>query len=165
YAVHCDDQNYIVTVDGYWFDNGFSWKDYTPYPGDSVWTQGIITERHDIYWEPYYTIEVIDFKAIYPTFLSPSDHITDTQEALIINNYPNPFNQSTQIVFEMSKAAHVQLSIFDALGNELAVLLKGYKPAGQHKIAFTEPRLASGIYYYRLIAGSDINTKKMIILK
>jgi hypothetical protein len=59
----------------------------------------------------------------------------------------------------------VQLKIFDVLGNEVATLVDEYKPAGNYEINFNASGLVSGIYFYRLQAGSFVETKKMILLR
>jgi len=80
-------------------------------------------------------------------------------------NYPNPFNPTTSIQYAIIKRQWVTLKVFDLLGNELATLLDEEKPAGNYKITFNGAGLSSGIYFYRLKAGSFIQTKKMILLK
>ena len=86
------------------------------------------------------------------------------------NNYPNPFNPSTVISYQLPVSGDVTLKVFDVLGNEIATLLDEYKPAGNYEIEFnvaqiSRPEIASGIYFYQLKAGDFIETKKMILLK
>jgi hypothetical protein len=85
-------------------------------------------------------------------------------------NYPNPFNPSTSIEYRVGSMEYVTLKVFDVLGNELATLVDGEKPAGRYEVEFSiysgEGRsLASGIYFYQLKAGSFVQTKKMILLQ
>jgi len=80
-------------------------------------------------------------------------------------NYPNPFNPSTTIKFNIPEQEFVTLKIYDVMGNEVAVLLNEEKQAGSHSIDFDASRLASGTYFYKLQAGNNIETKKMILLK
>jgi len=80
-------------------------------------------------------------------------------------NYPNPFNPSTTIKYSLSEALFTSLKIYDAVGNEVAVLVDELKSAGEHQIEFNAAGLSSGIYYYTLQAGSFIETKKMILMK
>ena len=85
-------------------------------------------------------------------------------------NYPNPFNPSTIIRYEIPGQARndnmtVVLKVYDVLGNEIATLVKEQKPAGNHEVIFDATGLPSGIYFYRLIAGSHSATKKMILLR
>ncbi len=80
-------------------------------------------------------------------------------------NYPNPFNPGTTIRFELPVASHVSLSVFDILGREVSVLVNERMEAGVHGVRFEAHDLASGVYLYRLQAGSFVNTKKSVILK
>jgi hypothetical protein len=85
-------------------------------------------------------------------------------------NYPNPFNPTTVISFQLSTSSHVTLKIYDLLGKEVATLVDGYKQAGTYNVTFNvetlhATSLPSGVYYYRLTAGSFSETKKMTFLK
>jgi len=81
-------------------------------------------------------------------------------------NYPNPFNPSTVINYQFPVASNVSLKVFDVLGNEIATLDDEEKPAGTYSVKFRTQnlQLSSGIYFYRLQAGSFTETKKMILL-
>jgi len=83
----------------------------------------------------------------------------------LFNNYPNPFNPSTTIIYQIPKQSIVILKIYDVLGREIAVLVNEEKPIGNYKIIFNANGLSSGIYFYRLVAGSFIETKRMVLLK
>lgn len=83
----------------------------------------------------------------------------------LYQNYPNPFNPSTTITFIISQKEFVTMKIYDIVGNEIAVLLSEEKPAGSHSIEFNASRLASGTYIYKLQAGNNIQTRKMLLLK
>ena len=85
-------------------------------------------------------------------------------------NFPNPFNPSTKIKYSIPSvgtrlALSVQLKVYDVLGNEVAILVNEYKPAGNYEIEFNASKLSSGVYFYQLKAGSFVETKKMLILK
>ncbi|RPI63078.1 MAG: T9SS C-terminal target domain-containing protein, partial [Ignavibacteriales bacterium] len=72
---------------------------------------------------------------------------------------------STKISWQSPVSSHQSLKIYDVLGNEVATLVDEYKPAGIYNLQFTMNNLASGIYFYKLQAGSFVQTKKMILLK
>jgi sugar lactone lactonase YvrE len=88
-------------------------------------------------------------------------------------NYPNPFNPSTSIRYTISpviasgakQSQLVTLKVFDILGNEVATLVNEEKSAGNYEVDFDATGLSSGIYFYKLSAGSLVETKKMILLK
>jgi|GEM_PF-346112 len=86
-------------------------------------------------------------------------------EFSLAQNYPNPFNPSTNFEFNTAAQCHVTLKIYDILGNEVAALINNELPAGKHNIEFNASSLASGVYFYRLSAGTFQAEKKMILLK
>lgn len=83
----------------------------------------------------------------------------------LFNNYPNPFNPSTTFTFSLPEASFTSLKIYDAIGNEVDVLVDEIKSAGTYQIEFDAAGLTSGIYYYTLQAGSFIETRKMVLLR
>ncbi len=80
-------------------------------------------------------------------------------------NYPNPFNPSTIISWQSPVSSHQTLKVFDMLGREIVTLVDEYRAAGKYDIKFDASKLSSGIYIYRIQAGSFVSTKKMIYLK
>jgi hypothetical protein len=82
-------------------------------------------------------------------------------------NFPNPFNPTTQIAFDLPQAGVVTLKLFNLLGQELGTLLSGSMDAGTHTYTLNADafRLGSGVYFYRLIAGDFVQTRKMIFMK
>jgi photosystem II stability/assembly factor-like uncharacterized protein len=82
------------------------------------------------------------------------------------NNYPNPFNPSTIIEYNLPHYGFVTLTIYDMLGREIAILVNEEKPAGNYKFEFNASELASGVYYYQIQVGNEfVETKKMVLLK
>ncbi len=92
-------------------------------------------------------------------------HDNNPQDFLLSHNYPNPFNPSTTITFSLPEAANIKLTVFNAIGQEIAELLKGNVEAGNHSITFDADNLNSGIYFYKLETGKFVSIKKMILLK
>ena len=84
---------------------------------------------------------------------------------ILEQNYPNPFNPTTSIRYELGSRQFVQLKVFDLLGNEVATLVNEIKTAGNYEINFNASYLSSGVYFYKLTAGSLVETKKMILIK
>lgn len=100
--------------------------------------------------------------------LSVSNELTglDTPSKFkLYNNYPNPFNPSTNIKFDVAKAGRVQLEVFDILGRKVASLVNERKTAGNYTVSFDASSLTSGVYFARLTAGNTVQVQKMTLLK
>jgi hypothetical protein len=80
-------------------------------------------------------------------------------------NYPNPFNPTTTLNYQIPELSFVSLKVYDVLGNEIVTLVNEEKPAGSYEINFNAANLSSGIYFYKLQAGSFVETKKMVLMK
>jgi len=80
-------------------------------------------------------------------------------------NYPNPFNPMTSINYSIITEGRVNLTVYDILGNEVAVLVNKDQVAGNYKIEFNAADVPSGVYFYRLRVGEFTSTKKMVIIK
>jgi hypothetical protein len=80
-------------------------------------------------------------------------------------NFPNPFNPSTKIKYAIPSSEHVRLEVVDVLGRQIATLVDRVEQPGYKSIEFAASSLSSGIYFYRLKAGSFEQTNKMIVLK
>jgi ligand-binding sensor domain-containing protein len=83
----------------------------------------------------------------------------------LFQNYPNPFNPTTVINYQLSVNSEVTLKIYDVLGRLVNTLIEERQTAGARSVAFNASNLSSGIYFYRLAAGSYVETKKMILIK
>jgi len=81
------------------------------------------------------------------------------------NNYPNPFNPATIIKYQIPELSFITLKVYDVLGNEIATLINEEKPVGSYEVTFDASNLPSGVYFYRLKAGSFVATNKMLFLK
>jgi len=83
----------------------------------------------------------------------------------LYQNYPNPFNPATQIAFDLPEDSLVKLIIYNVLGQEVSILLEEQIQSGQYKVSFNLDALPSGVYVYRITAGTFSDTKKMILIK
>ena len=80
-------------------------------------------------------------------------------------NYPNPFNPTTRIEYSVPQNGFVALKVYNILGQEVATLFSGVRARGSYYATFDGNRLASGVYFYKLNAGSTHITKKLLLLK
>jgi predicted lipoprotein with Yx(FWY)xxD motif len=91
--------------------------------------------------------------------------VTTPIEYSLSQNYPNPFNPVTQINYQLAKAGNVRVSIFNALGQEVDILVNESQNAGNHTINWNASSFPSGVYVYKLESGSYVSNKKMILIK
>ena len=104
---------------------------------------------------------------------STGGEVSDKYEASIIptefalhQNYPNPFNPATKISFDFPHDSRVSLIIYDLLGREVKRLVNNeFKVAGRYEYEFNASGWASGVYFYRLVAGSFVDTRRMVLVK
>ena len=98
-------------------------------------------------------------------FLSATTRDELPHEIQLHPNYPNPFNATTEITFDLPRAMRASLKVYDVLGREVAELAGGVMNAGSHTIIYDASGLSSGVYFYRLEAGKFGETRKMVFLK
>ncbi len=80
-------------------------------------------------------------------------------------NYPNPFNSTTRIFFSLPRAQHVRLEVLDYLGREVVTLIHGMEERGPKLVDFDGANLSSGVYFYRLVAGPVVETRRMVLIR
>ncbi len=97
--------------------------------------------------------------------VSVEEELALPQNFELFNNYPNPFNPTTNIKYNVSKQSHVALRVYDVLGRVVKTLVNDMQSPGQYTVTFNANNLASGIYFYRLEAGDFVKTKKLILMK
>ena len=83
----------------------------------------------------------------------------------LAQNYPNPFNPRTVISYQLPVTSHIDLSIFNVLGQKMATIVDEKQPAGQYTYEFDASKFDSGIYFYRLKTNNFCETKRMLLLK
>jgi len=113
------------------------------------------------------------YRSLESTTSVGDDKLKSPNSFALEQNYPNPFNPSTTIRYtilsviasETKQSQLVTLKVYDVIGNEVATLINEEKPAGSYEVKFNATGLSSGIYFYKLSAGSLVATKKMILIK
>ena len=109
------------------------------------------------------------FSNVVSIFIGDPTIISNAKQDIVTfglyQNFPNPFNPSTKIIYQIPEISFVTIKVFDVLGKEIATLVNGEKPAGNYEVKFDGTNLPSGIYFYQLRAGSFVQTKKMLMIK
>lgn len=129
----------------------------------------------DVSWPSTFTMPQLTWKADNLPWDLPPDYTmistsNETEEQVnaykLDQNYPNPFNPATNISFTLPNAADVNLAVYNMLGQKVATLISGKTMTqGVHSVSFDASSLASGIYIYRLEAGSFVSNKRMTLIK
>jgi hypothetical protein len=128
---------------------------------------GFYDPNHDYYPDSI----VVSGSSIYQIDMTPwTTGVEDQRNTLpysfsLQQNYPNPFNPITTIEYQVPTRSHVSLRVFDVLGIEVATLVNVVEDPGYKSVNFNVNGLASGVYFYRLQAGSFSETKKLILLR
>jgi hypothetical protein len=97
--------------------------------------------------------------------VSVKEHTDAPRSCTLVQNFPNPFNPTTAVRYQLPVVSDVKLVVYDILGREVAVLVNERKAPGSYSAMFDGSRLASGVYFYRLAASDVFLTKKLILLK
>ncbi len=112
-----------------------------------------------------YRLKQIDYNGQYEYSKEIEVNVAPPLAFGLDQNYPNPFNPNTNIKFSLSESGNVKLTVYNTLGEEVALLINGYKDAGSYEMNFNASNLPSGTYIYKLEAPGFIQAKKMILMK
>ena len=105
------------------------------------------------------------------TFIANDNYVTRIRETeqgtyfVLEENFPNPFNPATTIIYQIPSYEKVSLIVYDIRGRELRRIVDGYQAAGQYRVSFDATGLSSGLYLYQLRAGGFVQTRKMVYIK
>jgi len=117
----------------------------------------------------FYRLKQLDFSGIYEYFNTIEVDVRSLDNFTLEQNYPNPFNPTTTIGYVLQEKSSTKLTLINAIGEEVAILVNEEQDKGYHKIDLNASSanggLSSGVYLYKLQAGSFISTKKMILMK
>ena len=149
-----------VIIDSVRNSGGYSWRIPADIQEDSAYKVRIIALDDTTIRD-----ESDESFAIRVTVSGAEDEREVPRSFALAQNYPNPFNPATVIRYEIPTAGRVRLAVFDLLGRELAVLVDEMKNPGSYAVQFEARDLASGVYLYRLEAGSQSIVRKMLLLQ
>ena len=99
------------------------------------------------------------------THFDNQNYVENNNEKFSVCNYPNPFNNSTKIIFSLKEPAQIEVSVFNILGEKVSELFNGWKIEGEYEIDFTASQLTSGIYFCRVSSESETTVTKMVYLR
>ena len=126
----------------------YSFADLNPLPGQPL----------------YYRLKQIDFDGTFE-YSEVVEVEAITAAVALHANYPNPFNPTTTITFDLPLQQEARLDVYDLMGRKIETLADGVLPAGRHEYSFDGSQLASGFYIYRLTTPGKISTQKMLLIK
>lgn len=110
-------------------------------------------------------IDTLCYKLTVTSTVGVEDENSIPTKYQLSQNYPNPFNPTTTINYSLPKSGNVKIMVVNSLGQEVSILVDEFKSVGSHSVQFSASNLPSGIYFYRIVADSYTNTKKMILIK
>lgn len=159
-------------VYGYWGDPANPRSSSTPVEGRFTDNDSWSTNEIDIAWNAalVYNVHAAKWYAHGESVNTVSHEPTVPMSVHLYQNYPNPFNPSTTIRYDLSTDSFVQLKVYDVFGREVAVLVDGFKRAGEHEVTFDATAgsvtpIASGTYLYRIVADGVTVSRKMLLLR
>lgn len=113
----------------------------------------------------YYRLKQVDFNGTYEYSNEVEVNVIGHLTFNLDQNYPNPFNPSTNIKYSVPESGNVRLSVYNLVGEEVAVLVNGFSQAGFYEVTFDASNLSTGVYLYKLQSANSVQTKKMMLLK
>jgi len=113
----------------------------------------------------FYRLKQIDFNGTFEYSNEIEVEVRLLDKFSLEQNYPNPFNPITTIGYVLQEKSNAKLTLLNALGEEIAVIVNEEQDKGYHKVEFNGSNLPSGVYFYRIQAGNFIETKKLILLR
>jgi len=113
----------------------------------------------------YYRLKQVDYNGTYAYSDVVEIDVTAPLTFDLAQNYPNPFNPSTSIKYSVPESGNIRLSVFNIVGEEVAVLAEGFTQAGIYEVTFDASNLSTGVYLYKLQSANSVQTKKMMLLK
>jgi hypothetical protein len=130
----------------------------------NVWVNGQVTSI------PVQEIKKISFSGLSTSVVENEKIKTVIKNFALFQNYPNPFNPSTTIYYQIPKQGDVEIRIFNITGELVKTFINSSQPAGKYSVVWDGKnnegqQVASGVYLYRVIYGSSVLAKKMILVK
>ena len=160
YNVHNDQIEYVEQIGSglTWIND---WKEIYPFDDNFHQTGVILQYWQNNAWQNYWNA---NFSYMEATGIDQDLHTV--YEWRLADNYPNPFNPSTTISYQLALDSQVDLSIYNLLGQRVSTLVSQKQPAGTYNVEWNASDLPSGVYFYQLQTGSGfVQSKKLVLLK
>ena len=143
--------------DNQWFNpqGDFDWADVDVF---QIVSETGAMGSAEVWFDAIRIVEIGEFEVS----TQPSSEILDYR---LLQNYPNPFNPDTSIPFTLNRLTHVQLEVYNSVGQKIEQLVDWLMQPGHHSVAFDASGLATGVYFYKLTTPSFTQTKKMLLVK
>ncbi len=163
--------NSIVTTQFFGYNNGYSASE-TIEPGKGYWVK--VNQAGTLILSSSTTMSAVNRITIVPTNElppSPPEGEVNNNNSIIpsefslAQNYPNPFNPSTVIRYQLPVTTHVNITVFNTLGQVVSTLVNGVQEAGYKSVEWDASNIQSGMYFYRLSAGNFVETRKLLLVK
>jgi|WetSurMetagenome_2_1015567.scaffolds.fasta_scaffold166151_1 hypothetical protein len=138
----------FVPVDTFYNPTLYEWLDASDAYGQTL--------------EPGFTPGGVEIRRATPV---DGDNTQIPKQFSLRQNFPNPFNPSTQIIFSLEKSEQIRLDVYDVAGQRVTTLAEGRYSAGEHAVLWDAGSQPSGVYFYRLTTDSGIQTRKMLLIK
>lgn len=166
YITHIDDKFWVSTGNKIYcsYDNGNNFfLQHTRPISEGYWQIDLKKKNNEIFgWAVTNTGTI----SKYHEFIGVKNISSEVPDKFMLyQNYPNPFNPTTDIIFSIPVNTHVKITIFTITGAEVATIMNDFKMPGDYSVKFNGTNLASGIYIYRIEAGSFTESKKMLLIK
>ncbi len=169
--------DHYVLKKEYDFGSGYGNPSYVNITGNSYTDPNVEIRKFGGDLTARYSVKAVDvwnYESNYSSTVSTNGQSLwkngSTQEEIINeyalnSNYPNPFNPTTQISYQIPEDGQVNLTIYNSLGEEISNLVNNYQASGKYNVQFDASNLPSGVYIYRLSSGNFTATKKMLLTK
>jgi hypothetical protein len=167
YMLHYDTpKSQFVSVNGVRVDT----VEFTA-PSGSVWyekslTVDLVPDTNAVQMQMFWGWMYVDYLAVPTRILTSVKNLAQVPKTFSLEqNYPNPFNPVTTIRYSLAAPEHLKLRVYDILGRQVATLIDEKQNVGIYEVPFNASSVASGVYFYRIEAGSFIQTKIMVLVK
>ena len=153
-------------------DGGFDWHSRIEYIADAAQSVYVLVRSQDFEGatdrDPSrgeYNLSVTKLDGSPVTIPVSNEDLETPIKFALEQNYPNPFNPTTTIAYSIPQASDVELTVYNVLGQRVATVVSAYQTSGSYQVNFDASRLSSGVYLYRIKAGSHVSVKKMLLVK